>query len=131
MMKGYLKLKSLNYNPTDIEKYCNKINFQINPFAYLLFLTDNIQEWGRPSSDNSWPVYNLARLSCNGHELKLHYNLTCDDWSLRIKEVQEYLDQKKDLLVIPKGPEPPIGIKIVIIFERNRSELISPITVDL
>ena len=129
-MKKAMGAIALHCLPTDIEKYCNKINFQLNPFAYLLFLTDNIQEWGRPSSDNSWPVYNLAKLSYNEHELKLHYNLTCDDWSLRFDEVKEYLDKKEGLLALPKGPEPPLGIKLVVIFERN-SEFISSITIDL
>lgn len=130
-MKKAMGAIALHCLPPDIEKYRNKINFQLNPFAYLLFLTDNIQEWGRPSSDNSWPVYNLAKLSYNEHELKLHYNLTCDDWSLRFDKVKKYLDKKEDLLALPKGPEPPLGIKLVVIFERNYSECISSITIDL
>jgi hypothetical protein len=117
----------------EIAENFKKIGFTSNPFAYLLFLLDNIQDWSRPSlSHKDWPVYNLASFSSSDSTVKLDYCLTHDDWTdAIINNVKDSLSEKKQHLQGVKGPRPRVGIDLRVSFESNEGTKFTNIDIGL
>ena len=122
MATGAIALHAISQiKKQEVNSYINRISFKLNPYAYLLFLVDNIQDWSRavPNSDE-WPIYNLTDFSSSDDEIRLHYALEHNRWtdSMR-KRVLTSVREKKVLVQAPSGPAPPVGSKAVVTFDSN------------
>ena len=109
--------------PEKSELIIEKINFSKNPFAYLLFLIDNIQEWSRNIiQTDKYPFYSLDRFekSKDGNRIQLDYVLIHNDWPTRIiNDTREYINKMKEKLQLLKGPIPNMGILLSLNFVSN------------
>jgi hypothetical protein len=109
-----------NLHKSEKKEYVSKIGLSENPFAFLLFFTDSIQDWSRSSSDESWPVYSLKSLSVIDDKLCLKYILDHDRWTAGMhKKALEGLEEKCVFLNKLKGPEPGIHLTVQIDYESS------------
>lgn len=129
-MKDSWQFDALKYAIGAIALHASKKNetienlaFEKNPFAYLLFIIDNIQEWNRAVvNDIAWPIYTLTHFSVTdtNKEIKLNYMLNHDVWDKDMKDrIVISLKDKKDLLEKPSGPNPPLGLIFTLQFNSN------------
>lgn len=131
---GAIALHSLHgVTDKDIQGFIKQIDFNLNAYAFVLFLIDNIQDWSRPFANvQDYPEYNLVGFSYSGDEVRLDYILTHDDWTSDMKEeANNYLVTKRELLQAPKGPEPSLGIEVRVTFESNEGESFTQVQVAL
>jgi len=98
-----------------------KIQFKHNPYAYLLFIADNIQDWSRyvlqhPRRAN----YILDRFHNEQTKLRIDFILSDNEWPTEMKEkTSQALDEKKALLQMPTGPTPSTGCAIELNYKDN------------
>lgn len=90
-MAGAISLHSLDLKD---KEYIKEISFDHNPYAYVLFLIDNIQDWSRAIVPNTkYAEYKLKDFSISDRELSLSYILSHDLWTDQVR-----VDAKKDIL---------------------------------
>jgi len=131
---GAIALHALHrVGDNDVRKFTEKISFDLNPYAYLLFLMDNIQDWSRPFTNvKDWPTYELTRFSLAGKNIKLDYVLSFDNWTTPKKdETRESLRARKELILKAQKPRPPFGIELTVTFESNEGDKFERIRMDL
>lgn len=106
---------------SSVNKYVENISFNLNPYAYILFLMDNIQDWSRPVSHNdNWPTYTLNDFEFENNIFKLSYFLKHDKWKDKISNnVKKSIEEKNILLNLPENPKPELGITVSVSFEGN------------
>jgi len=105
-----------------------KIQFDLNPFSYLLFLVDNIQDWARsPEFPNEWPIYHLSTFKGEANTTTFKYVLSHEKWTPEMKErVEQSLQQKHELIETAKSPSEQFGYKLLIKFESNDGTELCP-----
>ncbi len=110
--------------PNSFAKYIRKINFRRNPYAYLLFLVDNLQEWSRNLRPNeAWPSYNLEEVDRKGNELKLSYILTHEKWTKnRERKAKRSVREKFKRLNLMTKPNPRLGFQITVNFRTSHGQ---------
>ena len=115
------------------KEFINKINFQSNPLAYLLFLVDNLQEWNRSLRPSDWPSYTLNAFTTEHDTITLDYNVYHEQWTPAMrKKVKKFLIEKKNIMKLAIGPNPPVALKIIMQFSPNPDDTSNePITVRL
>lgn len=121
---GAVSLHSLKIssNPhKDFTEYINKISLDKNPYAYLLFLVDNMQENYRfLYSDDDWPNYSLHRLSISSTDIMLSYNVKHPTWKAKTRKAfKSYISEKKKLFEIIAPTNPSLGINITLKYTVN------------
>lgn len=118
------------YSYDDSVKIIKKINFDLNPFAYILYIVDNIQEWNRAINPNEdWPIYNLAELNENNEEINITYLLVHDNWDdSRTSKVVDALAEKENKLLLATPPTPSDNLAFHIKFVANNGYEFKPIT---
>ena len=119
--------------PLLFKAYRRKIRFDLNPFAFILILIDNLQEWSRTLPQNEiWPSYHLINFSHEDNQIHLSYLLEHDNWTRAIeREVRNYLLQKKQMISQLIRPRPPLGFQVVVDFSTNHGHRYDKIIVKL
>ncbi len=127
-LKFALGAIALHALPSDKEDIVKEISFDKNPFAFLLFVIDNLQEWSRPIIDNDnkdWPIYNLRNFSSSNDNITLEYVLSHDNWSNATTQlVMESHNKKRKLLDTLKKPSTVVGVSFNTIFKKVSGEKI-------
>ena len=87
---------------TDDVNIYKQINIKKNPYAYLLFLVDNLQDWSRIfETSPEWPIYQLYGFQLKEESMQVHlkYLLKSDTWSPTVLEnSNQSYTQKKELI---------------------------------
>lgn len=124
---------ALHNLPLTLKKYIRKINFHKNPFAYILFLVDNLQEWSREMRQSEkYPSYRLVDYNITNSNINLSYYLFHDKWTDRIKEnLVEALEEKREKIKLLGKPKPNLGFKINVTFRNNVDFKLEPIKVEI
>ncbi len=112
--------------PDDLKMYIKKIDFWCNPYAYLLFLIDNLQEWFRNLRPNEkWPSYNLFKINKTENQLELSYILTHEQWEQEMEDrVKSSVRKKFSRLNMMTKPDPPLNFQIAVNFRTNHGKLL-------
>ena len=116
--------------------FIGKISFDKNPFAYLLFVIDNIQDWGRAifiKKDKIWPDYILDsfEFTSDGNMI-LEYHVVHDTWEDGIDaDVRKYLKEKDKMINMACKPSKKLGIDIILHFTSNVGYKYDPISLIL
>ncbi len=107
-------LKLSNEPQKDFREYIGKISFEKNPYAFLLFLVDNLQDNNRfVYPKDSWPNYSLHKLSINKHEITISYNVKHPDWKKKAKTAfTSYVTEKREMLDLISPGSTPLGITV-------------------
>ena len=113
----------------------SKISFNKNPYAYLLFVVDNIQDWGRglfPDVKDEWPEYILDDFKTTDRDIVLDYRIEHETWAPEINnKVDNYLKEKREMLQTPVKTDPKLGIDITLNFTSNIGKLYDPIILNI
>jgi hypothetical protein len=116
-----------------LRRHSAKIEFRRNPYAYILFLIDNLQDWSRDLRRyEGWPSYNLVGVEEGGGKLGLSYILTYDKWTPEI--VQKAIDsigEKSEALALLATPDPSLNFRIDARFRTSHGQKLSPIEIPL
>jgi hypothetical protein len=112
--------------PGVFNKYIRKIDFHRNPYAYLLFLVDNLQEWFRNLRPNEeWPSYNLLKIGRTRNRLELSYILTHEKWTeIMEHEARSSIRRKFQRLDMMSKPKPALRFQIAVDFRTNHGKLL-------
>jgi len=115
------------------ELILENISFKNNPYAFLLFTIDNIQDWSRDVVGSEiYPLYSLEKLSIVASNIELEYVLRFDKWDNKLKDnIIDDNQQKEKLINTTKKPEPLLGMNIILIFRNNVNESFPPIALKL
>ena len=97
-----------------------KIKYTTNPFAYLLFIMDNVQEWGRLSGihvNDPTPMTFLTNCETKGMQITLTFVTRHDLWETKIRQkILKGIKAAKQRLKIPIGPGSGMKLKILYYF---------------
>jgi hypothetical protein len=86
-----------------------------NPFAFILFIADNLQDWERPSvSDQKWPIYYLGDFAVvDDEKISLSYIAKYENWDDETKErIKEAFQNKINTIKSIMPSSPKIGFQI-------------------
>jgi hypothetical protein len=110
--------------PNDLDMYIRKIDFWRNPYAYLLFLIDNLQDWFRNLRPNEeWPSYNLLKIGKTENRLELSYILTHENWTKDMEDsVKGSVRKKFGRLKMMTKPNPPLHFQIAVDFRTSHGQ---------
>lgn len=124
---------ALHALPSELKSHISKISFNTNPFAFILILVDQLQEWSRSLRQNEkWPSYHLMKFSNQGNKICLSYSLESNIWSANNKrKVRDYIKKKKQIIKLMKGPNPSSDFDIMVDFITNDGQRIGNMTVHL
>jgi hypothetical protein len=105
----------------DLDTYIRRIDFWRNPYAYLLFLIDNLQDWFRNLRPNEkWPSYNLLKIGRTENQLELSYILTHEKWTKDMEHsAKGSVREKFERLHMMARPRPPLHFRIAVDFRTN------------
>jgi len=101
----------------------NKISINENPFAYVLFITDCLQEWERPNNiDFDYPTFMLDDFKVDKqNNIRIKFILKHRHWSKNLVEEQlKYIKGKEERLHCLKDD---IAFKINIEYACTNSDL--------
>ncbi|MFT5700283.1 MAG: hypothetical protein ACI8ZB_003155 [Desulforhopalus sp.] len=101
-----------------------KINIVTNPFAYVLFIADCLQEWERPNNiDNDFPIFIMDNFYITPeNDIIIKFILKHEHWTPQLVESQiEYIQKKEDRLNALDTTNVPF--KIIIEYACTDSEL--------
>jgi|GEM_PF-4162085 len=79
-------------------KFVEKINIEMNPFAYILYITDCLQEWERPANiDDDYPQFILDDFYISReNNVKIKFILKHKNWNDEIVQSQmKYIKDKE------------------------------------
>ncbi len=129
-------LKSDDKPEKDYTYYIKKISFNKNPYAYLLFIIDNMQDWGRTlyiKKDKLWPEYILDSFQfISANDMLLDYHVVHDTWEEGIfEDVEKYLREKEEMLNMAIKPSFKLRIEIQLDFTTNLGRKFKPIKLSL
>lgn len=124
---------ALHNIPLRYEKYLEMISFNLNPYAYLLILIDNLQEWHRSMRlSDKYPSYNLRTFETKSDSISLFYILLHENWTKKMKnDTIKSLSEKAKLINLLKRPHPSFNFNISIKFQSNEGHLFDPISITL
>lgn len=119
--------------PEGFDEYISRIDFWRNPYAYLLFLVDNLQEWFRNLRPNeAWPSYNLLEINRKNNELQLSYILTHERWTRDVeRRAQTSVHEKLQRLSLMAKPRPPLNFQIIVDFRTSHGQSLGTNTIFL
>jgi hypothetical protein len=114
-----------------------RIKFSLNPYAYLLFLVDNLQDWSRPTRVQHGKnpiIFNIDGLtfkdSSAGKKIILSYTLFCRKWnSKKISRVIKLLDIKRRLLSFLEPGRIGQKLSVRAEYRTNEGKLFRSITI--
>jgi hypothetical protein len=120
----------------DYSYFIKRISFDRNPFAYLLFIIDNIQDWGRllyVNKEKIWPEYILDNfIFTTDNNMLLDYHVVHDTWEEGIYEdVEKYLEEKEGMLNMAIKPSTKLRVDIQLEFTTNLGKKFKPIKLPL
>lgn len=123
LLKLAMAATALHDIPSELHKYISKLAFEKNPYAYLLFIIDNIQDWSRSIVPNpKFPEYNLLKVSITNDHLLIDYLLVLDNWTEdAIKHSEDEIIARHDLLSKLKPLKIQMNYGIEVNFYRNDS----------
>lgn len=100
----------------------SKIKLETNPYAFILFLVDNLQDWDRPAiSDENWPFYYLADFNVHDKAMYLKYVARHETWDDDVKtRCLTALHNKKLLLTALTNITNVLGYQVGIQFTSDR-----------
>lgn len=129
---GAVALHSLKEKKPEEKRFLINMLYELNPYAYLLFIFDNIQDWSRTlSKSDKYAEYFLQSYSLRGNVLKLDYHLRHDTWSVGVfEEVIKHVDEMRKNLEALSAPNDRIGIKFFLNFYPNNGQEVAPIEVE-
>lgn len=113
-----------------------KINFDNNPYAYILFLFDNLQDWNREiyesrdKYDRAYVKYYLADFSVGDYSFNINYHLSHESWDQVFEDTKKSIDDRRKLLSTPIPPSNKSGLRLNVNFELSNGEYIDPIVVE-
>lgn len=117
------------------EAIIRKISFKKNPFAYILFIIDNIQDWSRAIIPNPKHAdYQLNDFRMTDNYLKIGYVMYHENWDDNIRNgFKDALDVKRKLISLPKRLSPRFGFRIEVSYRANDSNctIFEPIIINL
>lgn len=124
---------ALHALPPELETYICKISFDSNPFAFILALIDNLQEWSRSLPQNEMLLsYHLIEFSFDGNQIYLSYVLEHDSWTRAIvRRVGNYLIEKKRVIDLMSKPSPPLDFELLIDYSTNHGYKYDQIIIQL
>ncbi len=110
------------YNSDIIED----LTFNNNPFAYFLFLIDNIQDWSRKIIQTpDWPTIFLQQFITKGKNIKLDIVLRHDTWPDKlVQDVKEDITNIKER-VLKKLNGPNTSRVLEIQYNSNSIDIIA------
>ena len=113
--------------------FIKRISFHRNPYAFLLFLIDNIQDWNRsnfPDIGDKWAEYFLDRFSVDSSLITMNYRINHERWEDqdRIMVNKFLINKKKMLEMIIPHPE-KMNITVRVNFASNIGEEFEPIVI--
>ena len=122
-LKKVLSAIALHTSKIDNSNIIEKLDLYRNPFAYILFLADNIQEWSRPECNVSkYPVFVLDYFSLESSAIKLKMVLKLNNWSPQLVEEEiTYIKDKQALLNMM--PKPDLDVMIQIDFLATEEKI--------
>lgn len=118
---------ALHDMPKSCNKYIKNISFEKNPYAYLLFIIDNIQDWSRGIvPDARFPEYNLRDVKINDNHLSIDYQLSHENWTdALIKSAEDDIKSRKKILKLLVPLSTTLEYNIFVRFFRNDSSRFS------
>lgn len=116
--------------------YIRRISFDKNQFSYLLYIIDNIQDWGRsifPDVQEKWAEYHLNDYRViDGNTLELDYKISHEHWDEKSSEqVKSFLLCKKKMLSLPRPASARLDLKIKVLFTTNLGSSYASIVIDM
>jgi len=123
ILKLSLAAITLHDLPDDCHKFIPNISFDKNPYAWLLFVIDNVQDWSRaiiPSTLH--PDYHLMGLSITEKGVSISYLLRMDHWEAAgIERMEKELMKRKKLLKQLVKSDNAFDFCVDVTFARNDS----------
>lgn len=121
LLKKVAAAIALHALPSSREDLINKISFDLNPVAYILFLVDNIQDWNRslrPSEKH--PTYILTDYTSSGKEISIGYTLEHGRWKKKmVTDAKNYIADKQKKFKALKPPRRSLNISIFLRFSTD------------
>jgi hypothetical protein len=116
-----------------------KIKFSVNPYAYLLLLVDNLQDWSRPTrvqrGKNSiiFIVDGLTfKDSPTVKKIVLSYILYCTKWnSGKISRATNVLDEKRELFRFLEPWKIGQKLNVTVKYKTDQGKQFKDITIPL
>jgi hypothetical protein len=103
-----------------------EIDFSTNPFAYLLYVADNLQEWSRPpgaSPEGAAPETLLTSCHAIGGQIGLVFVTRHDSWGAQLsRQVLKEVNAASRRLKIPRGPRSGVKLKVMYSFNNINME---------
>jgi hypothetical protein len=103
------------------QKHAWYLSFDTNPYAYLLFLLDNLQDWGRSNaSSGKFADFHLVGFHQEACTMNLYIEATHELWNKDTeKAIKKFIIDKIELLSAPNKPSTEFGFKIIINYAWN------------
>jgi hypothetical protein len=126
---------ALHGAPQELDNDIRKLAFYSNPYAYILFMVDNLQDWSRNLRPNEhYPSYNLLGIEFKqaNNELVISYVLTHSKWTNEIERLlTRSLSEKREKLRLLSVPSPAVGFMVRVNFATNHGLAINPLILKL
>jgi len=110
----------------------NSLSPEKNFFAFLLCVSDQLQEWDRSvRHDEEWPECHLEDFNRNDAEkhIKLVYHLTHSNWKTEVREnILKELEKKESYLNKLMPSSSSLGLKFTLEYTSNCDEVQKIIT---
>jgi hypothetical protein len=105
------------------EEWIKYIDFDLNPYAYILFLIDNIQDWNRNIIyTEKHPEYQLADIEIESKSLFVRYNVIRENWSDKEKDKFENdINVRNTLINCANKPKTKFKYKITVDYTASDS----------
>ncbi len=133
MLKLATTAITLHSLPKGLQHYIGEIRIEKNPFAYLLFLVDNLQEWSRSlRRSDKWVSYSLTDFASCEDTVKLSYLVRHRGWIGRIeRDFLKSLSEKRKRIDLLRRPKTPVGFTVHVEVKTDHGMEIEPIQLRL
>lgn len=124
LLKKVAAAIALHALPSSSKDLINKISFDLNPVAYILFLVDNIQDWNRslrPSEKH--PTYSLTDYASSKKEIRIGYTLGHGHWKKKmVTDAKNYIADKQRKFKALRPPRRSLNISIHLHFSTDHGK---------
>jgi hypothetical protein len=125
LLLAAISLHHIKADTPEHENILRNIRYSANPFAYLLFAMDNLQEWARLSGthvNEPAPMTFLTHCISKGRQITLNFVTRHDLWGTKIRrKTLKEIKAAQRRLKMPIGPA--CGIKLKILYFFNDIEM--------
>lgn len=92
------------------------ISFELNPFAFLLYLFDNLHDWGRAIyENNNYPSYHLESVRVDDDSIVIESHLKAKSWTGElISDTRKGIEKKKSAIEKLQLPKPRLSIRVIV-----------------